>query len=589
MLWQLETGRRQDIPHLGAPIESIVVSPFGASYCIRLADNSAMILSTSELTPTFSIAGIQIPSGENDSILDLPFVPTVDAPWPKNRSSRGLHFPVCTSPLRPGCLLLAVPPSSTSRQASTAIPSASYLQSFDIGAAQQIARQALTRTKITELNMGPESNTIEEPNVTHIGTSIDGRWLATVDTWAPPKGDHEALAYNQERLAEEQMVRAEIHLKFWSWKDDTSAWELVSRIDNPHASQSGHPYVHGDVLQLSSDPNSVGFATIGTDGIVRTWKPAIRRRHGLDVRDKDGRGLKSWFCKHVIPLEVMNLPNQTAQPSAKLAYSQDGSILVACLQTNVPSPLYILDTDTGDVRSIQTGLYSGTLFGLGVIDKYMITLSNELCVWDLVNDELQYGINLQQVKKFSTEKRIASSHLAVDHQHGTFAIALPEMRLDDKKSSEWRSQVAIFDPTNAVPLYQTSLSNTITTLLPVAGRKGFHTIDTAAEVKTLVPTQSTPLLQLAPSKDETEPSRGLGNIFGNGQSKTPIEGAAGNNVGPLTSKFETITQASRIRDDDAVVVSQDQLAEVFDVGAAYPSVIEMFEQVASLFGGRTIS
>lgn len=589
MLWQLETGRRQDIPHLGAPIESVVVSPFGASYCIGLADNSAMILSTSELTPTFSIAGIQIPSARNDSILDLPFVPTVDAPRPKNGSSQESHFPACTSSLRPGCLLLAVPPSITSRQASKALPSASYLQSFDIGAAQQTARQALTRTKVTELNMGPESNTIEEPNVTHIGTSVDGQWLATVDTWVPPKGDHEALAYNQERLAEEQTVREEIHLKFWSWKDDTSAWELVSRIDDPHASQSGHPYVHGDVLQLSSDPNSVGFATIGTDGMVKTWKPAIRHRHGVDVRDKDGKVLKSWFCKHVIALEVTNLSIQTAQPSAKLAYSQDGSILVAYLQTDVPSPLYILDTDTGDIRSIQTGLYNGTLFGLGVINKYLITLSNELCVWDLVNDELQYGIHLQQVENFSTEKRIASSHLAVDHQHGIFAIALPEMRLNDKKSSEWRSQIAIFDPTNAAPLYQTSLSNTITTLLPVAGRKGFHTIDTVAEVRTLVPNQSNPFLQLAPSKDETEPSRGLGNIFGNGQSTTSIEDGAGNNVGPLISKFETVTQASRIRDDDVVVVSQDQLAEVFDVGTAYPSVTEMFEQVASLFGGRAIS
>lgn len=589
MLWQLETGRRQDIPHLGAPIESVVVSPFGASYGIRLADNSAMILSTSELTPTFSIAGIQIPSARNDSILDLPFIPTVDAPLQKNHSRQKLHFPACISSLRPGCLLLAVPPSSTSRQASTATQSASYLQSFDIGAAHQIARQALTRTKITELNMGPESNTIEEPNVTHIETSANGIWLATVDSWTPPKRDLEPLACDRARLAEEQKFREEIHLKFWSWNDNTSAWELVSRIDNPHASQFGYPYEHGDVLQLSSDPSSVGFATFGADGIVKTWRPAIRRRHGLDVRDKDGRGLTSWHCKHVIALELTELSAQTSQLGAKLAYSQDGSILVAGLLTDVASPLYVLDTHSGDIRSIQTGLYHGPLFGLGIINKYLVTLSNELCVWDLVNDELTYGIDLQYAKTFSTERRLASSHLAIDSQHGVFAIALPELRLGDKKSSEWRSQIAIFDPTDAAPLCQTSVSNTITTILPVAGRKGFHLIDTAAEVRTLVPSQSNPSLQVAPSKDETVPSRGLREIFGNGQSTRLVEGATDKNVGPLSSSFETVTQLSRIRDDDALVVSQDQLAEVFDVGMAYPPVSEMFEQVASLYSGRAMS
>jgi len=588
VLWQLETGRRQDIPHLGAPLESVVVSPFGASYGIRLADNSAMILSTSELTPTFSIAGIQIPSARHASNLDLPFIPTVDAPWQKIHSPQNLRFPACISSLRPGCLLLAVPASSTSRQASTATRSASYLQSFDIGAAHQISRQALTRTKITELNMGPESNTVEEPNVTHIQTSVDGQWLATVDAWTPPKRDLEPLACDRVRLAEEQTFREEIHLKFWSWNDDSNAWELVSRIDNPHASQSGSPYEHGDVLQLSSDPSSVGFATLGADGIVKTWKPAIRRRHGLDVRDKDGKGLTSWHCKHVISVEMTKLSAQSSQLGAKLVYSQDGSILVAGLETPVPSPLYVLDTYSGDIQSIQTGLYNGPLFGLGVINKYLITLSNELCVWDLVNDELRYGIDLQQVKNVSMERRKASSHLAVDLQQGIFAIALPDMKGDHKKSSERRSQVVIFDPTSAAPLYQTSVPNTITAILPIAGRKGFHTIDSAAEVRTLVPSQSISSL-LAPSKDETIPSRGLRDIFGNGQSTRSVEGPAGKDVGPLTSKFESITQASRVHDDDAVVVSQDQLAKVFDVGTAYPPVMEMFEQVASLYSGRAVS
>ena len=59
ILWQLETSRRQELPHLTSAIDNIVVSPSGSSYLIQLADNSAMVLSTSELSPTAYVAGLQ--------------------------------------------------------------------------------------------------------------------------------------------------------------------------------------------------------------------------------------------------------------------------------------------------------------------------------------------------------------------------------------------------------------------------------------------------------------------------------------------------------------------------------------------------
>lgn len=585
VLWQLETGHKQEIPHLGAPIENVTVSPFGASYGVRLADNSAMVLSTSELTPTFSVAGIQTPSmGGNPP--ELPFVPTVDKPWQRLDFMQKPQIPACISPIRSSCLLLAVPASTFSRRTSTATQNAAYLQSFDIAAAQQISRQALTRTKITDRNMGPESNIIEEPNVTYIQTSTDGQWLATVDVWTPPKRDLESLAFDEKKLVEEQTFREEVHLKFWSWHDDTKVWELVSRIDDPHASQCGNPYEHGSVLQLSPDPSSVGFATIGMDGIVKTWKPAIRRRHGLNVRDKAGKSLKSWHCKHVIPLESTQTSDPNDQPGARLAYSQDGSIIVAGLQTNVPSPLFIIDTYSGEIRSIQTGLVNGPLYGLGIIKKYLITLSNELRVWDLVDDQLRFGIELQQIHHLSMEKRIVGSHLAVDLQHGIFAIALPEAEHHDPKLCQLKSRIAIFDPTNATPIYQTSTPNLITTLLPALGKRGFYAIDSAAEVRTLIPSQSLPTLSPALRKEPQPPSQGLRNIFGNGQSKV---NTADKGLGLLESKFDNVTLTSPIRNDDTVVISHERLAEIFDAGPAYRPVMEMFEQVASLYSGRAVS
>lgn len=376
VIWQLETGQKQDLPHLGSPIESIVVSPIGSSYSVRLADNSSMILSTSELRPTFSIAGIQIPIMRTSNDTELPFVPTVNTPYPVPNKLLGSPLPACISSSAGGYLLLAVPPSVTSRQATARSRNSSYLQTFDTGGGHQMSRQALTRTNITTLNMGPESNTIEEPNVINIQTSNDGQWLASIDEWMSPKRDVAPLSFDQDRAAEEQIFRREIYLKFWSWNDNAKVWELVSRVDNPHPSQSGNPYEEGRVLGLASDPSTAGFATISGDGLVRTWKPAIRRRNGLEVRNKDGKSLAAWHCKHITPLESAGPTVPNSILGAKLAYSQDGSIIAAGLQSSLPCPIYLLDSHSGNIKSVQTGLYSGPLYGLGIVNKYLITLSH---------------------------------------------------------------------------------------------------------------------------------------------------------------------------------------------------------------------
>ncbi len=580
VLWQLDTGQKQFLPHLGASVESIVVSPSGTSYSIRLADNSAMILSTSELKPTFSTTGIQIPSKLASSKATrggLPSTPNVSVPEGKII----IRIPACTSS---GHLLVAVPPSFSSRQTVHTAQNPSYLQTFDIGGCSQISRQALTRTKITTLNMGPESNIIEEPTVTHIQPSHDGQWLATVDVWMPPKSDLARFAFDQERVIEEQIFRQEIFLKFWSMNEDNKVWELVSRIDNPHASQIGNPYERGRVLELVSNPNAAGFATVGQDGIVKSWRPAIRRRHGLEVRGKDGSNLRSWYCNHAIPLES-TLPEDIR--GVKLAYSQDGSMLAVGLQSISQSPIYLLDTRSGGIRSVQTGLYSGPLLGLGIINKYLITLSNELCVWDLVTDERLWGIQLKS-HVLRLDRIADTTHLAVDAQNGIFAIAVPDVRDDLTSITDLRSQIAIFDPINASPLFKTSLRSPVTHLLPATRRKAFYIINPAAEVRTLAPKQPGASLATTLPKLDESPTRRLSDIFGNWKGLEDTEDGAKKQAGVLTSNFDNVTQEPRIQRDDSVVVSQDRLAEVFDVGPAYalPPVTELFEQVASLYSGR---
>ena len=580
VLWQLETAKREHLPHLGAAIESIVVSPIGASYGIRLADNSAMILSTSELRPTFSIAGIQLPAVEQ-ARLPLPLVPTVTGTTPKKNAVRSSRFPACASFSDPGRLLLAVPAATTSKQLSTTPPNASYLQTFDVGAAHQISRQALTRTKVTTLNMGPESNILEEPTVTHIQASSNGQWLASVDEWMPPKRDLEPFAFDQERVREELISREEIYLKFWSWNTDAKVWELISRMDNPHASPSGQLYDRGGVLDLVSDPSSVAFATVGEDGIVKLWKPAIRRRNGLELKSKDGKGLRSWHCQHATPLEMSELPTVNGPLGAKLAYSQDGSILAAGLQTSGPSPIYIIDTYSGDIKSVHTGMYAGPLLGLGIAHRYIVTLSDELCVYDLVDDRLKYGIDLPP-HGLSHEKRLAWNHLAVNDHDSLFAIDIPQI-----SKTGLESQVAIFDPGDATPQFLTHLPSPVTALISASGRKGFYAIDSAAQVRTITPGQSMPSVPMVLSEDAGTPTRGLNDLLGSGQ-RLLSQGEVRKDVGPMTAQLGSVIDRLHMENDGAAVVSRDRLAEVFDVNPSYalPPVTQLFEQVAQLYYGK---
>ena len=589
VLWQLETGRKQDIPHLGAPIESIVVSPAGASYGVRLADNSAMILSTSELRPIFSIAGIQVPTARQNQGNEVPFVSTVNALLPRRGPDPPPFIPACTSSLHPNTLLLAVPTSTSARLASTIPQNKSYLQTFDLGAAHQIYRQALARTKVTDLNMGPESNFLEEPNVNHIQTSADGQWLATNDEWMPPKRDFMSLAFDEENLAEEQKYRLETYLKFWSWNSEVKVWELVSRIDAPHASQSANPYEQGRVLGLASDPHSTGFATVGTDATLKTWKPAIRRRQGLNVRDKDGRNLTSWHCKHIISLEPVDITVKISCRRAKLAYSQDGSIIIVAFQSQGTSPIYVIDTINGTLQSVQMELSKGPLLGLGIIDKYLITLSNELRVFDLVIEELNYGIQLNTCG-LSPEKLMAVSHLATHVQLGLFAVALPKITHSEEKPTELKSQFAIFDPRNAIPLFQNAFTNTITTLLS-AEKRGFIAIDSAAEVRQMLLSQSIPSLSSAVSNDEKAPPRRLNDIFKTGTNMQAFDDVANKQIGLLKPDLGSIVHESYVPQDDTVFVSQHRLAEIFNVGPAYalPPVTNLFKQVASLYSGQVAS
>lgn len=583
VIWQLETGSKEILPHLGAPLESIVVSPSGSAYGLRLADNSAMILSTSELKPTFSVAGIQLPV-IRESAAQLPHIPTVDAPLKRGIVNRSTPLPATVGPLG---LLLAVPSATSSRVPSAFSISACYLQTFDMGSSHQIMHQALTRTKATDLNMGPESNTIAEPNVTHMQISHDGQWLVTVDEWMPPTRDLEPFAFDDQRALEEQKSRREIFLKFWSWDDSGKIWELVSRFDNPHKFQSGFSSDKVGVLDIATSPSSVAFATIGKDDMVRIWRPMIRRRHGSAVRNRNGEQLTIWSCKQITELPS-NFSSEADRMGAKIAFSPDGSVLALACGSLSPWTLHLVDTQDGSLRHSSPGPFNGPIFGLGIIGKFLVTLTPDLCVWDLVTETLCYGFSLNS-PILALEHQHSAIHLCINYQQDHFAVALPEATPSKHgKGVAWhKSRLMIFDPANPSPLFSKSLPKLVMYLLPMRQRSGYYTIDSSTEIKIISATPSMRVYNAALSLPPETRSGGLDDIYGTGLSLDVSEGKESEDDQSKALRLSSLDIEEEV--EDPVVVNPEKLSDVFDIGHSFvmPPIMELFERVARLFAGKS--
>lgn len=566
------------MPHLSASIESIVVSPSGTSYGILLADNSAMIISTSELQPTFSVAGIQLPARRKAGF-QLPFFPTVDGPSQGRIPKTNSNFPAVVSPINPGQLLLAVPSSTTSGLITKSQKSC-YLQTFDISSAHQISKQALTRTKDTIINIGPELNHIEEPDVTHMQISHDGRWLATIDEWVPLGSDLTILAFDRQREAEEQLSRREIYLKIWRWENQSKRWELSSRIDKPHQTCTS------TILDLASDPSSAGFATIGDDHTLRIWKPSVRRRNGRKVSGPDGKALTNWRCRSVTHLEECGHNRKANQPGAKLAYSLDGSIIATGYCFSLSSTIYLVSVSTGTVTRTLPNLYTGPLIGLGILESFLIILSNELRVWDLVAEDDSFAFKLQTYG-LDVQKRLNSAQLALNASAGTFAISLVE-QTQSSKLTRLKSRVIVFDPKTPQPLYEAATQHPTTLLLSAREKSGYYIVDDAAEVRILssrkvIPTQPEQL-----SSEEAAFYGGLENIFGTGAVMEQKDTTANDSEEASKAAVSNSRLLVSPNDDQGVSVSLDKLVELFDSGSAFtlPPITELFEQVASLFSRK---
>ena len=587
-LWQLETGRKQFLPHLSAAIQGITVSPSGTSYGLRLAENSVMVLSTAELAPKTMVAGLQ-------SRLFHEF-PTLYSHARSLASRYHLATPAVEHKLSPGRILLAVPVSQNDDPVKFyKPPPLPSLQTYDTSLNRHISRQALARNNVTNFTKNPDGVKIQDANVTLMKLSCDGLWLATVEQWTPPSKDVEHLVHDHYSKGDEKMKRREVYLKFWSWNKAEDSWRLECRIDSPHQSDSVES--ENQTLDLASDPARLGFATVGEDGIVRVWRPKTRLRDGRVLQGARD-GLTTWACAQMVDLgrtATLDMASDRAAGGAperaRLAFSADGSVLAAAQDGGeaaaAPGLVHFIAARTGEVRAAQALMYTGALAGMLFLGRRLVVLSSRAVhVWDAVGSGLIFAFALPATE-VPPPLVPALSHLAASAAGDHLLVAVPSTG----PAPRWPgATVFVFEPGSATPCLRAEMPAPVTAAVPLGSEAGggFALIDVAGEMRVVRPRGAAAVdpVRLAAALEEEQ---AVGAAVGAGDGAADVAMADADDDEEADGERDGESESEDDAEDDGrPVVRADKLAAVFDGAPAFalPPVQELFESVARLYVGR---
>ncbi|KAF9270627.1 WD40 repeat-like protein [Marasmius fiardii PR-910] len=221
VIWQLHTGKKEFVPRVGAPIQTISLSPagpHGEEYLLGLSDATHTFVSAANLRISRSYSRMKL--GPSTSY---------------NLASSSSDAPLAVHDVTSTVILPSSHPSSLQIYS----PSHAEVQSeLEVSPSNRVSRR--------------EDKPLEPSRVRRIAVSPSGQWMASVDSRT---GDAE--------------FHDEICLKLWHWDRKTSLWALNTRIDRPHGLRQ--------VADMSFSPRAIGneesyLITAGADGTVKTWR-----------------------------------------------------------------------------------------------------------------------------------------------------------------------------------------------------------------------------------------------------------------------------------------------------------------------------
>ncbi|RAH71233.1 WD repeat protein [Aspergillus aculeatinus CBS 121060] len=502
VLWQLDTGRKQFLPHLSSPICNITLSTSGTLYAVKLTDNSTTVLSARELQPFATINGLQLCPPTKSHTRS-----STKRPLSVGTIAAALH------PKLPDQLLLTVPASRQLTPEGHTVANACTLQTYDIRSNSHVSRQALARTNTTTLKISPDGSYIAAPDVSHLSLSKDGKWMATIDSWSPYTRDMQALYPADDHGGRSYTQNQETFLKFWRWNILSMMWDLVTRIDTPHFSGTGP----ARILDLASRNYAHEFATVGADGVLRIWCPSARQRSGLKTTGTEQLS-ETWKCRNAIDLKsYSDTYHSTRLNAAYMDYSQDGSVLAVCLNSASsadPGVTLLIDAQTCSIRYSRVGLYAGDPCALAFLgSQLLITSTRSVFIWDTVHDLVR---TLGFPDAAENGQPCSPCLSAVSTETKTFAIAaqVHSKNPASKKRRRPEPHVQIYDSETLALLSETMLDSSPVALLSDKHSGDFVIIDAEAKVQRLSCLGLAPQTTYAHAPSDLFEKSGLASLFG---------------------------------------------------------------------------
>ncbi|KAJ3775149.1 WD40 repeat-like protein [Lentinula raphanica] len=230
VIWQLHSGRKEFVPRLGAPIQTISVTKTlrgGEEYLLGLTDATFVFVSASTLRISRSYARIKL--------------------FPSNHSSAlSQSVPLA---VHPNTSTFILPSSHASSVQTYSLSSSKVVSELEISPSNRVSRR--------------EEKPVEPSRVERIVISPSGDWMASIDARTP-----------------DEDFQGEVYMKIWYRDRKTSVWVLNTRIDKPHG-------LH-QVLSLSFSPQAQAgeesyLVSAGGDGAVKTWRLRHNREKGKEA------------------------------------------------------------------------------------------------------------------------------------------------------------------------------------------------------------------------------------------------------------------------------------------------------------------
>jgi NET1-associated nuclear protein 1 (U3 small nucleolar RNA-associated protein 17) len=459
---------------------------------------------------------------------------------------------------QPDQLLLATP----SDLSLTSPSPFTMLQTFNLATRHEVSRQALVRNLATAVNVGPNGQRILGPDVVQLQISQDGLWLATVDEWTPPVTDREPLGLHVNDSMSAR--KTEIYLKFWSFQKDSKTWEMNTKVEGPH---SAMPH---SVLKFAFNPARAEFASAGRDGYLRIWRPMLRQRNGMPVKNEAGEPLYTWTCHRERQLNPLWPPwSQTEAESATLAYSEDGSaIAVSFVFSGRPRVLHIVNSRTGAIndRGTEAHLCPPGNVEIAFSGKRLLLLSDRLLVWDVVDAMLVCDPIILKEPFVQDNGRF----LAVNVFDRTFALALNPV-------NQSAAMLVVLDANQPGKiLYHAKIHGHVKALLPSNKGPGYVVVDGEARIQEMRPSDAARESLNLTLGGKHEVLKGLDDIFGSSTNDAGI----GAPMGDATPRIVHGEGATPLTDG-----RPKHLEDIFEQQAFLTPlpVSGLFEKVASLF------